>query len=311
MKMLVTGGAGFIGSELVRQLKNKHKASVLDNLSTGRRDNLWPEVSFYHGDLLDKSFVFHTVEKERPERIFHLGAQVSVPSSVSIPAADAASNVIGTINILEAAVKYNVEKVIYASTAAVYGPPQYLPLDEKHPVQPLSGYGISKYSGELYLDLYKRLYGLDYTVLRFGNVYGSGQLPINSGIVAILVNCLNQDSPVFIYGDGDQTRDFLYVKDVAAAAIKAINEGSGRILNIGTNTAVSINKLLHVLENIRGKTVKTVYDRERPHDIRHSVLDASQGQKVLNWQPRYSLEEGLEEIIGNAHEERIQKKIFG
>ncbi|MFZ5652589.1 MAG: NAD-dependent epimerase/dehydratase family protein [Bacillota bacterium] len=227
MKVLVTGGAGFIGSHTVDALAAAGAAvAVLDNLSAGRFENIKQNVNFYHGDLLEKDFVFHCAEKESPEVIIHLAAQASVPESLKAPDIDAGVNMLGSLHILEAARACGARKVVFASSAAVYGMPRYLPVDELHPAQPLSGYGLSKHTVERYLELYRQLYGLDYTVLRYSNVYGPRQDALGEGgVVSVFIDRIIGGKQPVIHGDGEQTRDFVYVCDVAAANLQAIDRG--------------------------------------------------------------------------------------
>lgn len=295
MKVLVTGGAGFIGSELVRQLHNlKVRVAVLDSLTTGNKENLPPGITFYHGDVRDKDFVLSCLAQERPDIVFHLAAQVSVPFSIRNPSMDTDINVIGTLNLLEAVVKYRVKKLIFSSSAAVYGTPQYLPLTESHPIAPLSGYGVSKYSAEMYI----RLYGFEYTILRYGNVYGPGQLPgSKAGVVAIFINSLLTGLTPTIFGDGEQTRDFIYVKDVAVASILAMGKAKNLTLNIGTNHSTSIKELYDHIAKALGIAIEPKYEARRRQDILHSFLDASLARRYLKWTPIYNLEVGLKDTL--------------
>lgn len=300
MRVLVTGGAGFIGSHIVDALlAGGFRVCVLDNLSTGKLENLNPGVNFYHGDLRDKELLREIMERERPGVVIHQAAQASVPRSIKDPGCDAGVNVLGSINLLEACRQYGVRKVIYASSAAVYGNPKYLPLDEGHPAELLSPYGISKYTVEHYLKVYKSLYGLDFTVLRYANVYGPRQDAAGEGgVVAIFADRLLKGTQPEIYGDGEQTRDFVYVKDVAAANVAALDRAGGEVLNISTGVATSVNKLLAVMKEIAGSSAEARYCPERPGDIRHSYLDNSRAKRLLGWRPRFGLREGLRETMG-------------
>ncbi|MDK2888474.1 MAG: UDP-glucose 4-epimerase [Thermoanaerobacter sp.] len=295
MRVLVTGGAGFIGSHVVEQLAaGGATVAVLDDLSRGSLANLPPGVSLYHGDIRDKVFVRETLEHFRPRVVVHQAAQVDVRTSLDDPARDAAVNIEGTIHLLEACRQAGVEKVVYASSAAVYGDPLYLPVDEGHPVRPLAGYGISKHTVEHYLQVYRALYGLDYTVLRYANVYGPRQDATGEGgVVAVFTRRLLRGEDPCVYGDGEQTRDFVYVGDVAAANLAALRKGGGQVLNVSTGRATTVNELLRLLQGITGAKIKARYCPPRPGDIRHSYLACDLAQKILGWRARTDLATGL------------------
>lgn len=295
MRVLVTGGAGFIGSHIVEQLvAGGAIVAVLDDLSRGSLTRLPRAVSLYHGDIRDQEFVQETMERERPRVVFHHAAQVDVQTSLADPARDAAVNITGTIHLLEACRRAGVEKVIYASSAAVYGDPLYLPVDEHHPVRPLSGYGISKHTAEHYLEACRVLYGLDYTVLRYANVYGPRQDATGEGgVVGIFVHRLLQGEAPCIFGDGEQTRDFIYVGDVASANLAAIRRGSGRVINVSTGRATSVNHLVNLLQQVTGSDIKARYCPPRPGDIRHSYLCCELARRELGWRTLTDLSTGL------------------
>ncbi|MBO8137678.1 MAG: NAD-dependent epimerase/dehydratase family protein [Desulfotomaculum sp.] len=296
MRILVTGGAGFIGSHIVDMLvEQDYRVLVVDNLSTGREDNLNPRAEFSSTDICSRELI-GLVGKFRPEIVIHQAAQVSVPLSLKNPVDDAMINVLGTVNLLEACRLAGVRKIIYASSAAVYGNPVYLPVDEKHPVKPGSGYGLSKHTCERYLELYRRLYGLEYTVLRYANVYGPRQDGFGEGgVVAKFIECLRRGASPVIYGDGRQTRDFVYVKDAAGANLAALSAGDNRVLNVSTGNPTSINKLFSLLKDIAGFPGEAVVSPPRPGDITDSCLDSTLAAEKIKWKPRWTLKQGLME----------------
>lgn len=297
-KILVTGGAGFIASHIVDKLiKNGDKVVVVDNLSTGREENLNKEAIFYNVDILDDS-LRKVFEIEKPDCVIHHAAQIDVQRSIRQPMDDARVNVSGTINILECCKEYNVKKIVYASTAAVYGEPKYLGIDEKHPVAPISYYGISKHTPEHYIKVYSSLYGIKYTILRYANAYGIRQDPKGEGgVISIFVDKLLEEGTPIIFGTGEQTRDFIYVKDIVEANVLAVSKGDNNIFNIGTGVATSINELFNSMKEISGAKVEPIYKEARKGDILHSYFDISKAKEILGWSPRYSLKDGLKETI--------------
>ena len=299
MKVLVTGGAGFIGSNVVEQLiNNNHKVCVVDNLSTGKVDNLNQEARFYKCDITNTEVLRLIFEVERPEVVYHFAAQIDVQNSLKKPAFDANINVIGTVNILECCTKYEIKKIIYPSSAAVYGNPKYLPVDENHPIDPISFYGISKHTPEHYIKTFCSLYGIKYTIFRYSNVYGIRQEPKGEGgIISIFIDkFLNNEVPV-IFGDGEQTRDFIYVKDVARANLLALNCADSNIVNISTNVPITVNKLYETMKKIFKSDVQAVHKEPRKGDILHSSLDTRLAKELLGWKVKYSFENGVSETI--------------
>ena len=299
MNVLVTGGAGFIGSHVVDALvAGGHQVTVVDNLSTGKRANLPAEVPLMEVDLWsdDLEAVFRRV---RPQAVFHLAAQASVPRSVADPATDAKINVLGTINLLEQCRDAGVRRVVYSSTGgALYGEPEQLPCTEEHPVRPLSPYGISKYVGEQYIEMYGRLHGLEYAILRYANVYGPRQDPFGeAGVVAIFTQRMVRGEDVVVFGDGTQERDFVYVEDVAQANFLALERGSGQALNIGCGVGTSVNELVSRLRETIGYEREPTYTEPRPGDVYRIALDASRARRELGWEPKVSLEEGLRRTV--------------
>ncbi|AGL03592.1 SDR family oxidoreductase [Desulfoscipio gibsoniae] len=311
MRVLVTGGAGFIGSHIVDALIARGACTaVLDNLSSGRFENIDPRVNFYKGDLRDGKFVREVLQAEKSDYVIHHAAQIDVQTSVDDPATDAAINILGTINLLEACRTCEVKKIVYASSAAVYGNPRYLPVDEEHPVQPLSGYGVSKHTVEHYLVAYQALYGLKYIALRYANVYGPRQDATGEGgVVAIFTDRLLRGRRCRIFGDGRQTRDFIFVGDVARANLAAIDidsaAGSGTarrsggcgIFNISTGIPTSVNELYDTLRQITGSDLEPEYCPPRAGDIEHSYLDEKAAVTGLRWQAKRSLVDGLRDTV--------------
>lgn len=299
-KVLVTGGLGFIGSHIVDLLiDGGYEVIVVDNLSSGSKKNLNKGAKLYIKDICNRDF--RTVfAKERPDYVIHEAAQINVRKSLSDPAFDARANILGSINLLECCRSYGVKKVIYASSGgAVYGEPEYLPADEKHPIRPLCPYGASKYAVENYLYIYKKNFGLDYVALRYANVYGPRQDPAGeAGVVAIFIKKQMSDVAPVIFGDGEQTRDFVYVKDVAKANLFALEkETSSTEYNIGTGTETSVNNLEKMLRKITGSSLEAFHGKEVPGEVRRISLDISRAKKELGWEPEYSLSSGLKETF--------------
>lgn len=298
MNILVTGGAGFIGSNIVdKLLELGYKVVVVDNLSTGKEENINNCAYFYKLDInsvkLERVF-----SREKITHVIHHAAQIDVQRSVDDPLFDAANNVMGTINLLECCRRFGVEKFIYASSAAVYGEPEYLPIDEAHPIKAMSPYGVSKHIPEHYIEMYHQLYGLKYTILRYANAYGPRQDPKGEGgVIAIFVDrMLARENPV-IYGDGEQTRDFIYVEDIVEANVRALMAGDNELVNISCHTRDSVNDVYRIINGFLNFELKARYEKERKGDIRHSYLDNSKAKKVLDWTPQYNLRQGLTRTI--------------
>lgn len=298
MKVLVTGGAGFIGSSAVAALLTAgHQPVVVDNLSSGRSTNLPQTVQLHCIDILSAELA-DVLTAERPEAVMHLAAQVSVSFSLANPVADATANLLGTLRVLDACVRTGCRKLIYASSAAVYGDPDCLPVSEDHPARPLSPYGASKHAVEHYLPIYRQQHGLDFTILRLANVYGPRQeLSAESGVTTQFLHRLLGKQRPLVEGDGLQTRDFIYVKDVAMAFVSALAGGSGEIINIGSGREQTILSLLGELELVLGRPAMAMHGPARSGDIRHSVLDCHKARQQLGWAPHCSLRAGLEETV--------------
>lgn len=300
MKILVTGGAGFIGSHVVdAYVEAGHRVVVVDDLSTGRRSNLNPEARFYQVDI--RSPELETVfEKELPEAVNHHAAQMDVRRSVAEPLFDADVNVLGSIHLLELARRYDVKRFIYVSTGgAVYGEPVYLPCDEEHPVNPICPYGASKHTVEHYLYMYREMYGLVYVVLRYPNVYGPRQDPHGeAGVVAIFTGQMLNGEQVVINGDGLQERDFVYVQDCARANLLALEtENANTIYNLGFGRGTTVNEIFSILKPITGYRLDAVHGPAKLGETRRIYLDASKAAKLLGWRASIDLETGLQKTV--------------
>jgi UDP-glucose 4-epimerase len=363
MKILVTGGAGFIGSNVVDALvREGHEVAILDNLSTGRKENLNPDAKFHNVDITDFEGVEKVFKDFKPEILYHLAAQIDVRKSVSDPVFDGMINVLGSINLFKLSVEYGVKRVIFSSTGgALYGEPLKLPATEDTPVEPLSPYGVSKYCGENYLNYFKRLYGGDRyaplrfahddgegrlsggdrdtplrsahdvkegrlsggdqyaqitssqddekgrlpggshgferVILRYANVYGPRQDPLGeAGVIAIFIGKILKGEQPIIYGDGTQTRDYIFVEDVVRANLLALTGKEGTY-NIGTGIETSINKLVEILSEVFGKKIEPIYADERPGEVKRIALDGTLAKEVLGFVPHYSLYEGIKKTI--------------
>ena len=304
MKILVTGGLGFIGSHLVDFLiENGHNVVIVDDLSNGSMDNLNPKAKLYQMDILSPEFD-HVFETENFDIVYHLAAQINVQTSVADTVFDARVNIMGTIAVLECVKKHGVKKIVYASSAAVYGEPHYLPVNEKHPTNPVSYYGISKYVPEYYIRTYSDMYHFDYTILRYSNVYGERQcIDGEGGIVSIITNCFINQLALTIYGSGEQTRDFIYVNDIATANLLALDRGSKETFNISTSIYTSVNQLFQMMQSIYGCEIGSHYADEREGDILNSYLCNQKARDLLGFVPKYTLHQGLENTI-NYYKEK-------
>lgn len=297
MNILVTGGAGFIGSHLVRHLLAKgEKVTALDNLSTGLAENLPPEAEFIEMDILDERLK-KVVAAGAFDAIVHLAAQTMVDISVKDPLFDARENLLGTVHVLEAARAANVKRIVFASTAAAYGDVKEddLPVREAQPTEPMSFYGLSKLSVEKYLAMYHQLYGLEYVVLRFANVYGERQGDGGEGgVISIFAKAMAEGRDITIYGDGEQTRDFVYAGDIAEGIVAALQtEEVNAAYNLSTQTETSLRELVSLLSEICGREIVPKYGPERDGDIYKSMLSNSRARRGLDWQPATTLAEGL------------------
>jgi len=300
VRILVTGGAGFIGSNVVdRLVALGHEVAVLDDLSTGFREFVHPQARFVEADLTDAAAVDRCVAAFHPELVDHHAAQIDVRRSVSDPVFDAGVNILGGLRLLEACTRHGVRKVIYASTGgALYGEGRTLPATEDHPINPEAPYGASKHALEHYLYLWKRLHGLDYTVLRYPNVFGPRQNPHGeAGVNAIFIGLMLHGKRPRIFGTGEQLRDYLYVDDVVEANVLALDRGAGEMVNLGTGVGTSVNAIVSELNAILGTRLDPIYEPARPGEVQRIYLDAARAREVLGWTPRTSFADGLRRTL--------------
>ncbi|MEA2015973.1 MAG: NAD-dependent epimerase/dehydratase family protein [Actinomycetota bacterium] len=296
MKVLITGGAGFIGSNVAEGLlAEKYEVVIIDDLSNGKKENIPKKAKFYQCDVRDKS-ICDIFEDERPDIVIHNAAQLSVRVSVERPVFDADINIIGGLNVISACNNYSVKKIIFASSGGtVYGEQEYFPANEKHPTAPVSPYGVAKLTTENYLYYFYKTYGLEYISLRYGNIYGPRQDPCGeAGVVAIFSGRMLDGKNPAINGDGLQTRDYVYVKDVVNANIKAVKSDFVGPLNIGTEKETSVIELFKILKEVSGKSgLKEVHGPPKEGEQKRSRLSCRLAKEAIGWQPQISLEEGL------------------
>src|SRR5262245_29887818 len=300
MRILVTGGAGFIGSNVAdRFVALGHQVAVLDDLSSGFREFVPARARFFEADLGNPAAVDACVAEFKPELIDHHAAQIDVRKSVEDPRHDAAINILGTLGLLEACTRHGVRKVVYASTGgALYGEGRVLPATEDHPVNPEAPYGASKHAVEHYLYIWKLLHQLDYTVLRYPNVYGPRQNPHGeAGVNAIFIGLMLEGKRPRIFGTGEQVRDYLYVDDVVAANVLALDRGSGEMVNLGTGVGTSVNDIFRELKSILGFAGEPIYEPPRPGEVQRIYLDASRARERLGWTPKVTFAEGLRRTV--------------
>ncbi len=301
MKILVTGGAGFIGSHVVdAYVAEGHEVTVVDALFRESEENLNPGAAFHRADLCDAVALRAVFERERPDRVNHHAAHVDVRRAVEDPAYDARQNVLGTVNLLELCREYGVGKVIFISSGgAAYGEPESLPVREDHAVRPLSPYGLSKYVGEKYVELYARLHGLDYTILRYPNVYGPRQDPAGeAGVVAIFSERIRAGRRPTIFGDGTKTRDYVFVGDLVRANLLVTGDaGSREVFNLGWGEEVTDREVFEAVRDALGADVEPVYEERRPGEVERICLDASKAERELGWRPEVSFREGVRRTV--------------
>jgi nucleoside-diphosphate-sugar epimerase len=299
MRYLVTGGAGFIGSNTVDELVRRgHSVVVLDDISSGREDNLAEirnKITFIKGSITDIEVVRKAMHEA--EYVLHLAARTSVPRSVKDPIETNKINIDGTLNVLVAAKELKVKRVVFAASSSVYGETATLPKVETMQPEPISPYGVTKYVGELYGQTFGRCYGLESVALRYFNIFGPRQDPGSpySGVLAKFCLAFLEDAQLVVFGDGEQTRDFTYVENAVQANLLACEapNASGKVLNVGVGGRISLNEVLRELGKITGKTLEAKYEAPRDGDIRDSQADISQAREILGYEPKVTFEEGL------------------
>ncbi|WP_108670759.1 NAD-dependent epimerase/dehydratase family protein [Peribacillus acanthi] len=298
MKVLITGGAGFIGSFIVEEvLKRNWQPIVVDNFSAGNPGFISVGIPIYNVDIRSSSLE-QVFQDHKPSIVIHQAAQVSVGQSKNDPLNDCQININGTLNLLNLCVKYQVRKFIFASSAAVYGESITVPISEESAQKPISFYGLSKYSAEQYIQLFHQNFGLSYTILRYSNVFGMRQKQSGeAGVISIFVNRMIRKQPIHVFGNGNQTRDFVFVRDVAKANVLAMTSGDQEILNICTNQPISINELISQLQQFADYPLVVHYKDRRVGDIETSYLSFNRAQNLLNWRPETSFEIGLKETV--------------
>jgi UDP-glucose 4-epimerase len=304
VKALVTGGAGFIGSNVVDGLVDAgHDVAVVDNLSTGRRANLPDGIALHEVDVVDGSAIETAFAAERPDVVFHLAAHIDVRRSVEDPGHDARVNVEGTINVLRAAHRSGARRVIFSSTGgAIYGDAEAVPTGEDAPIRPLAPYGASKHAAEGYLALFASLHGLSTIALRYANVYGPRQDPLGEGgVVAIYCGALASGATAIVYGDGEQTRDYVYVGDVVRANLLAAESAATGSFNVGSGVETTVLELAERLRELGdGADFVPRHAPERAGEVRRSCLDATRARSAIGWQPQVELAEGLRRTLAHV-----------
>jgi UDP-glucose 4-epimerase len=301
MRVLVSGGAGFIGSHTVDALaaRGGHEIAVIDDLSAGKREQVNPRARFHQVDVRDASAVRGVIERERPEVLVHLAAQMDVRRSVADPAFDAQVNLVGFLNLMEAGRLHGLSRVVFSSTGgAIYGEQECYPCDEEHPRRPVSPYGVAKLATEEYLFFYRAQYGIDYVALRYANVYGPRQDPHGeAGVVAIFCGRILEGRPVTIYGDGGQTRDYVFVADVVRANLAALTATGSGVFNIGTGVETSVSQLYEALAGAAGTSRAAEFGLARAGEQRRSVILPERASRELGWRPQVELSDGLAQTL--------------
>ena len=307
MRILVTGGAGFIGSHVADgYLASGHEVAVLDNLSTGFRRNVPAAARFYEADIRDQDALRRIMKEFAPDVVNHHAAQMDVRKSLDDPVFDADCNILGSLKLLIESQRAGVRRIIYASTGgAMYGEPQSLPVEESHPVAPECAYGVSKHTVEHYLELYRRLYGLTYVVLRYPNVYGPRQNPHGeAGVNAIFIRLMLEGKTPVIFGDGEQVRDYVYVSDIVEANRLALDRGDNDAFHIGSGRGTSVNDLYRELSAILEWSRPATFSAARAGEIQRVYLNAQKADRILGWRPTVPVAEGLRRTVDWHRRER-------
>jgi len=300
VRVIVTGGAGFIASHIATaHLARGDEVLVVDNLSAGRREHVPVGADFAELDITDLPAMSELWQRFRPEVVSHHAAQIDVRKSVADPAYDAHVNILGSLNVIKNCLEAGTAKLIFASTGgAIYGEPEQLPATEDSPVRPMSLYGVAKYAAEQYLAAYGRLEGLNYTILRYGNVYGPGQRTDGeAGVVAIFAGLMLEGRQPTIFGRGDKTRDYVYVGDVVEANLAAIERGAGGIYNIGTGVQTTDQQVFEEVARAAGYDGEPLYADERKGEVRHIALDCDRAHRELNWRAETQFADGIAQTV--------------
>lgn len=308
MRIVVTGGAGFIGSNIVdAYIEAGHDVAVIDNLSSGKESNVHPKARLYKLDIRSPEIEL-VFAKEKPDVLNHHAAQIDVRQSVADPMYDASVNVVGMIGLLQACIKHEVKKVIFASSGgAIYGDPKILPADEDTPLDPLAPYGAAKVAGEYYLSCFSALYGLDYTALRYGNVYGPRQDPHGeAGVIAIFAKAMLEGREVKIFGTGEQLRDYVFVGDVVRANVFSLEKGNNQRVNIGTAVGTPVNELFNRLKGITGYQPEAVYYPARQGELERTYLTNDRAREELGWAPEVDIQTGLEHTVAFFRQQLVE-----
>lgn len=295
MNILVTGGAGFIGSHVVdAYIKGGHKVIIVDDLSTGRKQNLNPKAVFYEGDIRDEKLA-EVFDKHDIDIVNHHAAQINVRTSVTDPSKDADINIKGLLNVLKLSAEHKVKKFIFVSSGgAIYSEENDLPIKETGKIAPKSPYGISKYAGEMYVRFYSEVYGLNYVILRYSNVYGERQDPRGeAGVISIFLDKIKHNESPEIFGSGEQTRDYVYVKDVVKANVLVLNKGDGEAFNIATSKETSVNELFNMIRKERDSKLNAVHTKAIPGELQRNSLDITKAKTILGWHPDVDLKKGI------------------